>query len=218
MRRQQELSGCERLLLIRDGLIVSMLWQSCFRGFNVGEMRLSNLKTPTNSPAVPFIVPNIVLPPGAQLHIYPDVTKNRKGGHCVVTLSCDVMCFTTWLQLAVQAYEEDMQPITNYFVRPLQKGTKVFAEKGMSSSAIWARFTTHLKATSLYTGQSVHSTRRGNIESTAQQGASIEDVQDAAMIKTRAIAVKYIDTSRPTRVRPAAIMDKVPPPHVHKAL
>ena len=124
--KQHSLTGKDKLLLIRDGLLISMLWQSCFRGFNVGELRLENLKTPTNSPAVPFIVPELKLQPNSQLHIHPDLTKNRKGGYCIVTISGDIMCFTTWLQLAINAYEEAQQPITNHIVRPLQKGTQLF--------------------------------------------------------------------------------------------
>ena len=36
MLKQQTLPSKDKLLLIRDGLLISMLWQSCFRGFNVG--------------------------------------------------------------------------------------------------------------------------------------------------------------------------------------
>ena len=119
----------------------------------MGELRLSNFKTPTNSPAIPFLVPKMTLQAGSQLHIFPDVTNNCKGGHCILTLSCDIMCFTTWLQLAVETSKDLNQPSTNYIVRPLQRGTKVFAEKGMSSSAIASRFNAHLKAIEQYTGE-----------------------------------------------------------------
>ena len=162
--KQQTLTGKHRLLLIRDGLVISMLWQSCFRGFNVRELRLENIRTPTNSPAILFIVPKLVLQPNSRLHIHPDVTKNRKGGFCTVTVSADIMCFSTWLQLAVTAYEEAQQPITNYLLRPLAKGTQTFAEKGMTSNAIWGRFTAHLKPMDIYNGESVHSTWRGKDE------------------------------------------------------
>ena len=200
MSKQQGLASKDQLLLLRDGLIISMLWQTCFRGFNVGDIRLDNIRTPTNSPAIPFLVPQVLLQPNSQLHIHPDVTKNRKGGHSTVTISSDIMCFTTWLQLLVTSSEEARQPITNYIVRPLHKGTHTFAEKGMTSSAIWARFTSHLKAMDMYNGESVHSTRRGKmIESTFAHQASLEEVQAAAMIRTKQVAEKYIDISRPTR-------------------
>ena len=199
--QQQHATGVERLLLIRDGLIISMLWQSSFRGFNVGALRLSNIVTPTNSPAIPYIVPEVTLQPGAQLYLLPDVTKSRKGGHCTVDIRCDLLCFTTWLQLAVPAYEEAKQPITNHVVRPLGRGSKTFAEKCMTSSAIWARFTHHLKVNNMYNGESVHSTRRGSMIEASQQNASIEQVQEQAMIRSKPIAMKYIDTTRPTRYR-----------------
>ena len=205
MAKQQGLALKDKLLLLRDGLIISMLWQSCFRGFNVGELRLENVRMPTNSPAIPFLVPQNLLQPNAQLHIHPDHTKNRKGGYCTVTISCDIMCFTTWLQLLVNASEEAKQPITNHLVRPLQRGTHTFAEKGMTSSAIWARFTSHLKAMCMYNGESVHSTRRGKmIESTMAHHARIDEVQAAAMIRTRYVAERYIDVSRPTRGKSVA--------------
>ena len=110
------------------------------------------------------------------------------------------MCFTTWLQLLVANNEEAKQPITNYIVRPLIKGTQNFAEKGMTSSAIWARFTLHLEANRMYNGESVHSTRRGKmIESSLAHQASIEEIQAAAMIKTKQLVERYIDISRPTK-------------------
>ena len=106
MHQQQNSSGTDKLLLIRDGLTVSLLWQSCFTGFNVGSLRPGNIQTPTGSPAVQFITPEVTLQAGAQLYLYPDVTINRKGGHCTVTITCDLMCFTTWLQLTVADYAD----------------------------------------------------------------------------------------------------------------
>ena len=106
-----------------------MLWQSSFRGFNVGALRLSNIVTPTNSPAIFYIVPEVTLQPGAQLYLLPDITKIHKEGHCTVNIRCDRLCFATWLHFAVPAYEEARQPFTNYVVRPLGRGSKMFAEK-----------------------------------------------------------------------------------------
>ena len=36
--KQQTLTGTDQLLLLRDGFIFSLLWQSCFRGFNAGAL------------------------------------------------------------------------------------------------------------------------------------------------------------------------------------
>ena len=85
----------QRLLLLGDGMLFSLLWQSCFRGFNAGAIRLDNIALPTGENAMPFLVPDLKLQPGAVLHLLPDTTKNRKGGHCKITLQCNALCFST---------------------------------------------------------------------------------------------------------------------------
>ena len=37
--------------------------------------------------------------------------------------------------MVLLAHKDAKQPTTNYIVRPVQKGTKVFAEKGMTARA-----------------------------------------------------------------------------------
>ena len=74
-----------------------------------------------------------------------------------------MLCFTTWLQLALHHYAAAGQPIRDYLTRPLQVGNKVFSEKLVTTSNVWARLTKHLKESGMCTGQSVHSTRRRNM-------------------------------------------------------
>ena len=49
----------------------------------------------------------------AVLRVLPDHTKNKKGEHCPVTLTSDVLCFTTWLKRAKHHCAVAGQPITN---------------------------------------------------------------------------------------------------------
>ena len=70
----------QQLLLLRDGMLFSLLWQSCFRGFNAGALRLENILLPTGESAVPYLVPEVKLPAGAILHLLPDTTQNKRGG------------------------------------------------------------------------------------------------------------------------------------------
>ena len=193
-------SGTEQLLLIRDGLLFSLLWQTCFRGFNAGGIRLSNIYMPTGESAVPHLYPSLQMGPNAKVHIIPDSTKNKKGGHCSLTLSCDELCFSSWLQLAIYSYHAAGQPITNFLTRPLLKGTTQFAEKGMSCSNTWARLTGQLKAQGMYTGQSVHSTRRGKMMHQLQQQQTHKEIGEAAMCN-EANARYYTNLHRPTRIR-----------------
>ena len=193
------------LLVLRDGLLFSLLWQTCFRGNNAGSLRLDNIQLPTGETAVPYLTPVRRLQAGSVLHLLPDTTKNKKGGHCKVFLSCDVMCFSTWLQLAVCHYAEAGQPITNSLTRPLSVGTKRFTEQPRTCSNAWARLTKHLKALDMYTGQSVHSTRRGNmIHRQQQRHESYRDIGEAAMCTEKNVKY-YTDTHRPTRLRTSAM-------------
>ena len=191
----------QQLLLLRDGMLFSLLWQSCFRGFNAGAMRLENIVLPTGESALPYLVPEVKLPAGATLHLLPDTTKNKKGGHCKITLSCDALCFSSWLQMSVHYYAAAGQPITNFITRPLAVGTKRFAEKPMTSSNTWARLTQGLKALGMYTGQSVHSTRRGTmIHRQQHMQATHQELGEAAMCNEKN-AKYYTDVHRPTRFR-----------------
>lgn len=83
-------------------------------------------------------------------------------------------------------------------MRPLQQGTQIFAERGTPSSAIGVG--ARLKAMDMHDGESVHITTRGKIiESSIVDQANTEEVQAAAMIRAKHIALRYIDLSRPSR-------------------
>ena len=154
-------SGSEQMLLIRDGLLFSLLWQVCFRGCDAGGVLLSNISLLSGESVMPYLYPLVKLGPSSEVHMIPDSTKNKKGCHCRLTLSCDELCFTCWLQLAIHSYHAASQPITSFLSRLLLKG--------MSCSNTWARLTWQLKAPGMYTGQSVHSTRRGQMMHQLQQ-------------------------------------------------
>ena len=149
----------------------------------------------------PYLVPESRLQAGAVLHLLPDTTKNKKGGHCKVTLTRDVMCFSTWFQMAVHHHAAAGQPITNYITRPRGVGTKQFAEKPMTCSNAWARSTKCLKALDMYTGQSVHSTRRGNMIHRQQHlQESHKEIGQAAMCN-ETYAKDCTHMHRPARFR-----------------
>ena len=86
-------------------------------------------------------------PAGSVLYLLPDTTKNKKGGYCVVTLTCDILYLCTWLQLAVHHHAAAGQPITRFLARPLQLNTKQYGKKGMTCSNAWARLNQVLEST-----------------------------------------------------------------------
>ena len=61
----------------------------CFRGFIARAVRLDNLVLPTGGSAVSYLVPKLGMQAGAKLHVRSDCTKNKKWGHCQITLTCN---------------------------------------------------------------------------------------------------------------------------------
>lgn len=53
----------------------------------------------------------------------------------------------------------------------------------------------------MYNGESVPSTFYDSMTEASQKNASVEQVQKQAMIRSKPIAMKYVDTTRPTRYR-----------------
>ena len=39
----------QQMLLLQDGMLFSLLWQSCLKGFNAGALKLDNIVLPTGS-------------------------------------------------------------------------------------------------------------------------------------------------------------------------
>ena len=53
----------------------------------------------------------------------------------------------------------------------------------------------------MYSAERVHSTSRGSMIEASQNSVSIEQGQEQAMIRSKSIAMKYIDTTHPTSYR-----------------
>lgn len=92
LRLQRQAEGMERLLLVRDGMNFSQLWQTSFRGCNTGSIRLESAALPTGGSVQGCLYPVAKLTAGACLHLMPDHTKKKKVGHCTIVLSCGVLC------------------------------------------------------------------------------------------------------------------------------
>lgn len=125
--------------------------------------------------------------------------QDKKGSHIKITLTCDVLYSSTWLQQAMHRHALAGQPITSFIIRPLELGTKQLAEKLITISNTWARLTKGLKALGINAGQSVHNTRRGNVvHQQHYMHARNSETGKAAMCSLK--KAKYdTDMHRPTR-------------------
>lgn len=97
--------------------------------------------------------------------------------------------------------QQQASPITHYITRPMEVGTKQFAKETMTCSNTWARLIKCLKALDMYTGQSVHSTNRGNrINRQHHLQESRKEIGEATMCY-ETHAKYYTHVHRPTRFR-----------------
>ena len=71
----------QQMLLLRDGMLCSLLWQSFLRSFNAGALRLDNIVLLTCESAVLHLVPEPKLQAGAVCCIYCQIPpRTRKEG------------------------------------------------------------------------------------------------------------------------------------------
>ena len=92
---------------------------------------LANVKSPTDQSTAVSLAPQMIPQPQAELHLVLDQIKKEtgSGGHSTITVTCDVMCFSTWLLLAKTVQQEADQAITNYFTWVLNNRTCFSAEQ-----------------------------------------------------------------------------------------
>ncbi|DBB13186.1 TPA: hypothetical protein ACH3X3_004934 [Trebouxia sp. C0006] len=94
----------QQMLLLRDGMLFSLLWQSCVRGFNADALRLDSVVLPIGENAISDA--RVQAAGWCSAALAADTTKNKKRGHCKNTLTRDVMCFSTWFQMAVHHHAD----------------------------------------------------------------------------------------------------------------
>ena len=160
-------------------------------------LRPDNIVLPDGASALSFLV-HAQLQAGAVIHLLPDTTKKQEKGSLqdYPVLRCPVLLHLVSegppiLRCSRSAHHQLCdQAIGSWH-----------AEKPMTCSNSWQRLTTNLKALDIYSGQSVHSTRRRHMIHKQQHlHESHKEVADAAMCNEKN-AEYDIDVHRPTSLR-----------------
>ena len=79
--------------MLQDGLLPSVLWQTCFRGFDAGRIRLNNIVLPTGGNAEAFLVLTRKLPATAATTMsnnHAATASTSNGNHCYHCTMADV--------------------------------------------------------------------------------------------------------------------------------
>ena len=196
-RQLQQARGIQAVLLARDAFLFSVLWQSKSRGVNAGAWRVENVKLMSGAPGILQVFPVLLLPAGAKVALQPDSIKDGDRRPLEVVIRHDLLCSMTWLNILLRKSADYGQLIVNFLTRPQSRDKKGFIERGMTSSEIANRTKEHLQAAQLYSGHTVHGSRRGSMQHDRYMlNKSVEEIGATAGIKTTAIVHRYLDRFR----------------------
>ena len=85
------------------------------------------------------------------------------------------------------------QRIDHFLFRSKARKGQLFQEVPMESNAINSRLKYHLETHGLYTGQSVHGSKRGRCQFEQAKGASMQDLLDLSLTNTASVMQRYLN-------------------------
>ena len=197
----QSSSSFEKLLHLRDGLLLLFAWYSAMRGKEGGELCLPDLHWADCSPYFPNgYLPGTPVP--SEIWVYPTHgTKTNKRSRIhqdpahVEASSDPLMCFPSRLWSYLELSLASGHPISHFLFRPQTAVRGHFKESAYSSSSFGKMLQNHLSSIGKHTGETGHSFRRGTLQATAsKEGMLAAAVQ--GRIKTPAILQRYLDPYR----------------------
>jgi hypothetical protein len=123
--------------------------------------------------------------------------KGRRAGAQTFTLTADKQfCFLHRLIEYLDHCMSGGYPITSVLFRPRTADRQGFKEEPYTSSSMCHNLKKYLVQAGLYAGETMHSLRRGGMQGDLQKGASFEEVQQKAQLKTANIVARYLDPAR----------------------
>ncbi|GIL93774.1 hypothetical protein Vretimale_78, partial [Volvox reticuliferus] len=199
----------DTLTSLRDLLCVQFMFQSTYRGYDVGKLALGDFCHPDYPDRADWrlpLPPPQEWPPGAtyRLCIRERGTKTSRIQRAPAVYlqsnpTCPARCFPRTLALYMwRARQPDADgfQVVDHLFRPLRPNRLAFKEEPLSSSALGARVRRHLHAAGLYEGETNHSFRRGALQAAAQQGLDESALKALGQIRSSAVLARYTDPTR----------------------
>ncbi|KXZ42531.1 hypothetical protein GPECTOR_138g662 [Gonium pectorale] len=197
---------------LRDLLCALCMYQSTYRGFNAGKLRLRDFCNPERhgEPDRRLPLPSpMTWAPGTtyRLCIREHETKTVRGKRAPAFYlepnpERPALCFVTGFAYYLWLAGAAGQPITDYVFRPLAPTRQHFREAPYSSNALNARVKLHLHSAGLYEGETNHSFRRGALQAGADRGMSVAELMRMGQITSASTLKRYIDPAK-NQLRPA---------------
>jgi hypothetical protein len=172
----------------RDALLYCFLWDSVMRGAEGARLLFGDVHEDTPFGTV----------------VRPTLLKNRKRLSCgtIKLVQGGAYAFTSRLpdwRATLVSRGAGICPKSPVFPAVGRTRALQVLDEPLGGPAVYTRFVAHLKGAGLYSGESVHSFRRGSVQARAAGGASEAQLMDAMLIATPAVVRVYSDGFRPTR-------------------
>ena len=195
-------NALERCLTRRDIAAFLLLWESGLRGGDCCPLQGANVRLPDGRLAFPF---EEAPPPGSKYLTAFQGTKTEKAAQCdpgqheVPIDGANQPYSFIWSLWELQqqcASEEVLQPltVTSYLFRPLEG--RLLANRPLTADGAYQRFVGALKAAGLYAGESLHSFRRGRLQSLQAEGLARPELMLHGHIRAESTTRRYLDPTR----------------------
>ncbi|GLC60952.1 hypothetical protein PLESTB_001699300 [Pleodorina starrii] len=207
----------ERIVLLRDLLCVLLLWQTAFRGHDIGKLGLGDFVDPAQ-PDRPYT--GFPLPPpwlwGSEaaptLGFRQRGTKTYKLARAPLVLlepnsAEPALCIPRTLAHYVWCCSQPDAPagsaVVDLLFRPLAADKRSFKDTALTSASLAARVRLHLEAAGLHDQEAVHSFRRGALQAAEAAGGEVPTLLGLGQLRSLATLSRYLDRHRHERdVRP----------------
>ncbi|GLC46554.1 hypothetical protein PLESTB_001621600 [Pleodorina starrii] len=207
----------ERIVLLRDLLCVLLLWQTAFRGHDIGKLGLGDFVDPAQ-PDRPYT--GFPLPPpwlwGSEaaptLGFRQRGTKTYKLARAPLVLlepnsAEPALCIPRTLAHYVWCCSQPDAPagsaVVDLLFRPLAADKRSFKDTALTSASLAARVRLHLEAAGLHDQETVHSFRRGALQAAEAAGGEVPTLLGLGQLRSLATLSRYLDRHRHERdVRP----------------
>ena len=194
------ISGLDMLASLRDALCYLYCWRSAMRGKEAGKLELSDLYRDRDG-EVPVDFPlSLVLPADTLLVVCCHGSKTVRRQLCDPVLFTSggphTLDFVARLTFYLNACTQLGFGVTRYMFRPRVPGNRVLAETPYSNSSLSTNLRAHLTAMGEYGGESMHSFRRGMLQTAHAAGVPKSVLQQHAQMKGSDNLEKYLDVER----------------------
>ena len=204
-----------RTLLLRDQAAFSYLWECGPRGLEVCDLLITDVRyhSLTCTPVWSDLVGDGLQEGVPVLSESTGGTKTRKMRYPgVVTLATSVQADGSGMFLPVlRAYAlsavQNGTPLKRWMIRPGYTGPGdrgLFREEALGSNALQQRLRRHLEAMGAYSGESLHSFRRGRTQHSRAAGATVAELMERHLWSCEASVRLYLHPLRHERRLPHA--------------